>query len=96
MEVELKTDNIDERDLTLTLTSESLYGSQFFHGKLLRYLAVSKMKAICIPKFFNESMNQINESMNQPYLTKTFLNMFFYSLKLQNLEIVGLFIPLGV
>jgi hypothetical protein len=54
--------------LTLTLTSESVYGSQFFHCKLLQVL----MKPICIPQIFYEDSEFINH-----YRQKTSIICFF-------------------
>ncbi len=54
-----------------------------FTVNCFKYLRVSKMKPICIPEFINH------------YRQKHPLYVFFY-LKLQNLEIVGLFIPQGL
>ncbi len=48
------------------------------------------MKPICIPQIFYEDSEFINH-----YRQKHPLFIFFY-LKLQNLEVVGLFIPQGL
>jgi hypothetical protein len=46
------------------------------------------MKPICIPQIFYEDVNNSRQ--------KTSFICFFFYLKLQNLEIVGLFIPQGL
>ncbi len=72
--------------LTLTLTSESVYGSQFFHCKLLQ----SNEAHMYSSNFYEDS-----EFINH-YRQKTSFICFFLNLKLQNFEIVGLFIPQGL
>ncbi len=49
------------------------------------------MKPICIPQICYEDSEFINH-----YRQKKILYMFFAYLKLQNFEIVGLFIPQGL
>ncbi len=49
------------------------------------------MKPICIPKILYEDSEFINHSRQ-----KNILYMLLFYLKLQNLEIVGLFIPQGL
>jgi hypothetical protein len=49
------------------------------------------MKPICIPQIFYEDSEFINHYRLKP----SFICFFFY-LKLQNFEIVGLFIPQGL
>ncbi len=58
-----------------------------FIANCFNYLWVSKMKPICIPQIFYEDSEFINH-----YRQKTSFIFFIY-LKLQNFEIVGLFIP---